>query len=120
MIEFLLKWIVLSAAFWGTAQLIPGVKIKSFGSSILVSAIYATLSLFIGWLLFAIFSIGTLGLGYVLAFITWWIIGAIILLLTDKLTHRFNVAGFGTALIASAVIAILNTIGHWLISAMMS
>lgn len=116
MIEFLLKWIVLSAAFWCTAHLIPGVRIKSFGSSLIVSAIYATLSLLVGWLLFAIFSIGTLGLGYLLAFITWWIIGAIMLVLTDKLTTRFNVQGFSTALIASAVIAILNTIGHWLIS----
>ena len=115
MIEFLLKWIVLSAAFWGTAHLIPGVKIRSFGSSVVVSAIYATLSLLVGWLLFAIFSIGTLGLGYILSFITWWIIGAIMLVLTD----RFNVAGFGTALIASAVIAVLNTIGLWLINTLL-
>ena len=119
MIEFLLKWIVLSAAFWGTAHLIPGVKIRSFGSSVVVSAIYATLSLLVGWLLFAIFSIGTLGLGYILSFITWWIIGAIMLVLTDKLTDRFNVAGFGTALIASAVIAVLNTIGLWLINTLL-
>lgn len=113
MIAFLLQWLVLSVAFWGTAQVLPNIEVKSFGSSIIVTAVYATLCFFVGWLLFAVFTIGTLGIAYILAFITWWIIGAMMLMLTDKLTSSFTVKNFPTALVASALIAIFNSIGHW-------
>lgn len=112
----LIKWLILSIAFWGTARLVPGVNIRSFGSSLIVSAIYATLCFFVGWVLFAVFSVGTLGVAYLLSFITWWIIGALMLKLTDKMTSRIEVKNFGTALVASAIIALLNTLGHWAVN----
>ena len=118
MLGFLLEWLILSVAFWGTAQLVPGVRLDGWKASVFVSAVYATLHLLIGWLLFAVFAIGTLGVAYLLAFITWWVIGAIVLLLTDAFTRRFEVAGFGTALIASAVLALLGSVGHWVVGAM--
>ena len=117
MIAFLIKWLILSAAFWGTAQILPGVKVKSFGSSIVVSAIFGLLSFFVGWFLFAFLTITTFGLAYLLAFLTWWVIGAVMLLMTDAMTDRFEVSGFGVAMLAALVIAILNSAGHWLVSA---
>ena len=116
MAGFLLEWLILSVAFWGTAKLVPGVRLDGWKASVFVSAVYATLHLLVGWLLFAVFSIGTLGLAYLLAFVTWWIIGAIVLLLTDAFTKRFEVAGFGTALVASAALALLSALGHWVAS----
>ncbi len=109
----LMKWLILSVAFWATAKLLPGVRVNGFGSSILAAAIYAVLSVIVGWVLFAVLTIGTLGIAYLLGFITWWFIGAVVLLLTDELTDSFDVDGFGAALIASAVIAGLNAFGHW-------
>ena len=120
MLHFILQWLVLTVAFWITSQVMPGVRVKSFGSAVIVAAIYATLSVLLGWLLFAVFSVGTLGLGYLLSFITWWIIGALMLLLTDKISSRFSVSGFGTALIASALIALFSAGGRWLIDAILT
>jgi putative membrane protein len=116
MVAFLIKWLILSAAFWGTAQILPGVKVRSFGSSIVVSAIFGLLSFFVGWFLFAFLTITTFGLAYLLAFITWWVIAAVMLLFTDALTDRFEVDGFGIALLAALVIALLNGAGHWMVN----
>ncbi len=120
MFGLLLEWLVLSAAFFGTAQLLEGVKIESFGSSLVVTAIYATLNLFLGWLLFTVFAVGTLGLGYLFAFVTWWVIGAIMLMLTDAFTKRLSVKGFGTALVASAVISLFSSVGHWVVNTLLA
>ena len=116
MLAFFLQWLVLSAAFWITAKILPGVKIKGFGTSILAAAVFAILSVVVGWLLFAAFTIGTLGLAWLLKPLTWWIIGAIVLKLTDVFFRDFKIDGFGTALLASAIIAITGAIGDWGIS----
>jgi putative membrane protein len=111
--EFLLSWLILSFAVWATAALLPGMRIKSFPSAILVAGLFGILNFFLGWLLFTIFTIGTLGLAWLLAFVTRWIINAIILKLTDSLTDRLEIDGFGWALIAAAVMSLAGTVGEW-------
>jgi putative membrane protein len=111
--EILLSWLILSFAVWATAQLLPGVHIKSIGSAVLVAALFGILNFFLGWLLFAVFAIGTLGLAWLLAFITRWIINAILLKLTDALTDHIKIDGFGWALGAAALMSLLGTIGEW-------
>lgn len=113
--EFLLSWLILSFAVWATAALLPGMRIKSFPSAILVAALFGILNFFLGWLLFAVFTIGTLGLAWLLAFITRWIINAIILKLTDAMTDHLKIDGFGWALAAAAVMSLLGTVGEWVV-----
>ena len=119
MVDFLLKWLVLSAAFWGTAQLLPGIRLRDWKSAAIVSAIYALLAFVVGKLLFVIFTIGTLGIAYLLAVVTWWIIGAIILVITDKVSSRLEIDGFKWALIASALISVLTGVGYWVVGALL-
>ncbi|HEX6998050.1 MAG TPA: phage holin family protein [Gammaproteobacteria bacterium] len=113
--ELLLSWLVLSVAVWLTAVILPGFHVKSFVSAILVAAIFGVLNFLLGWLLFALLTVVTLGIAYLLAFITRWIINAILLMLTDKLTDHLHIDGFGWALGGALLMSLLGTLGEWLI-----
>jgi putative membrane protein len=115
----LLSWLVLSFAVWLTAVVLPGFHVRSFGSAIVVAAIFGILNFLLGWLLFAIFTIATLGLAWLLAFITRWVINAILLLLTDRLTDRLTVDGFRWALGGALMMSVIGTVGEWLVRAIM-
>jgi len=111
----LLSWLVLSFAVWLTAVVLPGFHVRSFGSAIVVAAIFGILNFLLGWLLFAIFTIATLGLAWLLAFITRWVINAILLMLTDRITDRFTVDGFRWALGGALMMSVIGTVGEWLV-----
>jgi putative membrane protein len=117
-VEFLLSWLVLAFAVWATAAILPKVHIKSFGSAVWVAALFGVLNFFLGWLLFAVFTIGTLGLAWLLAFITRWIINAILLKLTDAMTDSLKIEGFSWALIAAALMSLIGTVGEWVVSSL--
>jgi Mycobacterial 4 TMS phage holin, superfamily IV len=51
----------------------------------------------------------------VLAFIIPWIINAILLVLTDKLTDHLKIDSFGWALGGALVMAAIGTLGEWLV-----
>src|SRR5690606_27886132 len=113
--SLLLSWLILSLAVWLTAAVLPGFHVKSFGSAVLVAAIFGVLNFLLGWLLFAIFAVATLGLAWLLAFITRWIIDAIVLKLTDSLTDHLTIDGFGWALGGALMMSAIGTIGELLL-----
>jgi putative membrane protein len=113
LMELLLSWLVLSFAVWVTDAVLPGFHVKSFGSALLVAAIFGILNFLLGWLLFAVFTIVTLGIAWLLAFITRWIINAILLVLTDKLTDHLKIDSFGWALGGALMMSLIGTIGEW-------
>lgn len=116
MLNLLLNWLIVAFAVWATATVLPGVHVKSFKSALVVAAVFGVLNFVLGWLLFTVFTIGTLGLAYLFAFITWWIINAILLKLTDAMTSSFRVDGLLTTLLASAMISVFSVLGHWLVA----
>ncbi len=111
----LLSWIILSLAVWLTAVLLPGVHLKDFWSAFVVSALFGILNFFLGWIFFTLFTILTLGVAFILAFITRWVINAIILKIVAALTDRLEIDGFGWALLAALVMSGLGTLGQWLL-----
>jgi putative membrane protein len=113
--ELLLSWLILTFAVWLTATLLPGFHVKSFGSALLVAAIFGVLNFLLGWLLFAVFTIVTLGLAWLLAFITRWIINAILLMLTDRLTNHLQIDSFWWALGGALMISIIGSLADLLI-----
>jgi putative membrane protein len=115
----LLSWLILSFAVWLTAELLPGVHVRSFGSAVLVAAIFGILNFFLGWLLFAVFTVATLGLAWLLAFITRWIINAILLKATDALTDHLSIDGFRWALVAALIMSAIGTGGEWLVTSVL-
>jgi putative membrane protein len=74
----------------------------------------ASFNWLIGWLLFVLLGIASLGIGFLLAFITRWIVNAILLKVTDALSSNLNVRGFSTALWAALLLSLFATIGQWL------
>lgn len=113
--SFLLSWMILSLAVWITAVVLPGFHVKSFGSAILVAALFGVLNFFLGWIFFVLFAVATLGIALLLAFITRWIINAIILKIVDALTDHLSIDGFGWALGGALMMSALGTLGEWMV-----
>lgn len=111
----LLTWVILSLSVWITAVVLPGFHVKSFGSAFVVAAIFGVLNFFLGWIFFTIFAIGTLGIAILLAFLTRWIINAILLKMTDALSDALKIDSFGWALGGALMMSVLGSLGEWLI-----
>lgn len=111
----LLSWLILSVAVWVTAAVLPGITVRSFGGAIWAAAIFGVLNALLGWLLFTVFTVATLGLAWLLAFLTRWVINAILLLLTGKLTDALEVRSFGSALLGALVMSATGTFLQWLL-----
>ncbi|MEB2311253.1 MAG: phage holin family protein [Sorangiineae bacterium] len=116
MTNVVLSWLILSVSVWIISRVLPGFQVKGFGAAIGVAAIFGLLSWLIGWLLFIVIGIGTLGVGFLLAFVTRWIVNAILLKLTDALTDKLTIKSFSTALVAGLLMSALGTLGQWALS----
>ena len=115
MIQALLSWLVLSVAVWLTAQLLPGIHIKRFSGALLVAAVFGILNYLLGWLLFVVIGVATLGLGFLLAFASRWFINAVFLHISAKATQAIKIDSFGWTLVGAAVMAGLGTVGEWIL-----
>lgn len=111
----LISWLILSVAVWATAALLPGFHVKGFKSAVIVAAIFGLLNFLLGWLLFVVFTVATLGIAWLLAFITRWIINALLLKLTDRLTDHLKIDSFGWALAGAFVISLVAAIVQWVL-----
>lgn len=107
--NLVVSWVALTIAFWAASALVPGVKIEGgIRSHLFVAAILGTLTWLLSDALFVALGIATLGLGFLLAFVTRLVVGAVLLLITDKITRRVKVDGFRSAFLASLVIAVVG------------
>lgn len=97
--------------------MLPGIHVKSFGSAFGVAAIYGLLKYFLGWIFFVVFAIGTLGIAVLLAFITRWIINAILLKITDAVSDALTVDSFGWALSGALMMSFIGSVGEWVVRA---
>lgn len=114
--HLVVSWLMLSLGFYLTGLLVPGFEVRrGFRGALLVGAVFGVLHFAIGWFLFAVIGIGTLFLGFVFAFITWWLVSAILLKLTDALTETLAIDRFRTALIGAAVLSLFSTVGNYLL-----
>lgn len=115
MVSILLSWLIASGAFWATAQLLPGFEIRGFKGALIVAAIFGIINALIGWLLFLFIGIASLGIGFLLAFLTRWLVNAILLKVTDAISSSLRIDSFKTALIGALLISVFTTIGQWLV-----
>jgi putative membrane protein len=113
--NLLLEWFVLSLAVWVTSMVLPGFHVKNFVSAIWVAALFGIINFLVGWFFFALFTVFTLGIAYLLAFITRWIIDAIVLKIVDKMSDSLEIDGFRWALGAALMMSLLGTLGEWLL-----
>lgn len=114
--SILISWLVVSLSVYLTALALPGFHIKKTSSVLLIAALFGVLNFLLGWFFFTVFTVLTLGLAYLLAFITRVIVNAIILMIVDKATDHLKIDGFKWALAGAILMSLIGTGAQWLIS----
>jgi len=108
--HYLWSFLLLSVAIFIVANFMPGIKIKSMGTTLLVALVYSLVNFLLGWLL------RFLALPFI--FITFglfnFVVNAVILWLTDVLMDDFEIDGLLNTLIAAFLITVINSGLRWL------
>src|SRR5690606_42066212 len=87
----LISWITIAFGLWVADKILDGLEVKGgVVSYLIVAAIFGTLSFLLGWLIYAILGIVTLGLGFLLSFITRLTVAAILLKVADVMSDRMR------------------------------
>lgn len=106
MLEFLLWLLVNALGVYLAAALLPGVKLKGFGSALLVALVLAVANAVIRPVLVILtlpLTILTLGLFLL-------VINALIIILVDALLEGFRTRSFWWAMLFSVVLAVVNMV----------
>ena len=111
----LLTWLLLSVSVYVTAQVLPGFRVEGFAGALVIAALLGALNLLIGWLLFFAIGVGTLGLGFLLAFVTRTVVTAILLKMIDGLSKSLSIRSFGTAFFGALIMSFVGTLGEALL-----
>ena len=111
----LISWITIAFGLWVADKVLDGLEIKGgVVSYLIVAAVFGTLSFLLGWLIYGILGIVTLGLGFLLSFITRVIVAAILLKVADVISSRLRITSFKVAVIAAVIMSLINSLGDLL------
>ena len=99
------SWLLSAVALWIVSQIVPGVRVRDFGSAmigvVIIAFVNATVGPVVKFFAFP-FTLITLGLFLL-------VINAALLKLSSLFTPGFEVRGFFSALLGSVLITILNS-----------
>jgi putative membrane protein len=104
---WILQLIIEAGVLLLLAYIHPGVKVKSFGTAIVVALVIGILNATIGFILRFTLNLMTL---WILSFFVRLFVSAIVIWLTDKLFTGFELRSFGTAVLVACVLAIVGTL----------
>jgi uncharacterized membrane protein YvlD (DUF360 family) len=111
----LLGWVTATLGLWFASQVLDGVRLVSFADAVWAGALLGILQAVLQGPIFVLLGIGTLGLGFLLWFITRWIAAALVIMLTSALSSRFDVRGFWPALITAFIVALTGSVIRWVL-----
>ena len=63
-----------------------------------------------GGLLYRLIGVLTLGVGFLLGFVTRWLVTALLLVVVDKLADSLKIRSFGTALLGGIIITFVTSV----------
>lgn len=105
----LISWATVAVGLWLCSRVIPDFEVTGDWKSYLVlSALLGVLQFLLGWLLFLVLGVVSLGLGFLFAFVTRLIVTAIVLRIVDVLSSRLTIRGFVPALLGAVVLALTS------------
>ena len=107
MIEILIVWLATVLGLGIATLITPGIKAKNLLTFLIAAAVLGLINAFIRpvlWLLTAPLSVLTFGL-FVL------VINALMIMLAAALVPGFEVRGFGSALLAAIIMAVIGGVG---------
>ena len=108
----LLHLVVLTLVVLGLARALPGFRIRSTATALMVAVVFSLLNWSVAWLIRAVLflpAILTLGL---LFLVIPLIVNVIVLWLTDKFLSAFEIADGRTLWLAAGVITLVNFVFH--------
>jgi uncharacterized membrane protein YvlD (DUF360 family) len=111
--HMILAWLVLSISFWLTAAILPGFRVDGFWGAVKAAAVFGILNWLLGQFFFVVLGIATLGIGFLLAFLTRWFVMAILLKFSDALSSSIKIASFGTAVVGALLMSGIGTLAEW-------
>ncbi len=112
MAGILIQWIVSALVLMGTAYLLPGFEVRSFGSALLAAFVIGCANVLVKPILILLtLPITLLTLGLFL-----WAINAMILKLCAAITPGFAVDSWGSAFLGALIIAVLSSLAIWLLT----
>ena len=104
MIQHIIHLCIFAVAVLLTAKVVPGIRVKSFGSAFFFAFVLAILDkLLYGVLVFLSFPLIALSLGLFLL-----VINAFLWILADKLTSGVEIDGWGAAILGSLLTSVIN------------
>jgi putative membrane protein len=108
-------WLIHSLALWITAQFLPGFKVNGYWGALKVSALFGLFNFLLGWILYGFIGIASLGIGFVLAFVTRTLVNAILLKLTDAFSESLEIKGFAPAVLGALSISVIGSVAELMI-----
>src|SRR3954451_4586762 len=104
----LLHLAVLTITVMPLARFLPGVRLRSAGTAVLVAIVFSVLNFFLAWLIKAVLFVpAILTLGLLFLFLPF-IVNTVLLWLTDKLLRAFEIETLGSLLLSAAAITVVN------------
>lgn len=104
----LIAWLLSAAAFLGVSKFLPGFRIGSFGTALVVAAVYSIVYIVLHFILFKILWILTIPLVILTLGIIFFVVNTVVLWLTDKLVEDFHIDSTATLIIAAVLLTIIN------------
>jgi putative membrane protein len=115
-VNWLVSWLIQSLAVWLTAAVLPGFELRGgVFAAVRVAALFGVLQFLLGGLIYFGIGVGTLGIGFLLAFLTRWLVSAILLKLVDALSSSLTIVSFGRAFLAALLMSAIGTAGEALL-----
>ena len=102
----LVNWVLTALGFLAVAHLVTGFRVSGLGPALIAALVFGLVNSTIGLLL----KLVTLPVTLITFGLFLLVINALMLLLASALVPGFEVAGFGPALLAAILLAVLNTI----------
>jgi putative membrane protein len=112
----LLQILALAVTVGALARLVPGVRVRSSGTAVVVALVFSLLNFLLGWLLTGVlravlFVPAVLSLGLLFVLVPF-LANAALLWLTDKLVDSFEIRSIRALVLSSAVITVVGGIFH--------
>jgi len=103
------NYLILTLAVLVISAIIPGIKLRSAKTSLVVAAVFGLLNFALFKVLF-MFTFPLVILKWVTLGVFGVVLNAIVLSLTGKLVKGFEVQGFGSALVGGLLISLVNLV----------
>ncbi|MFT3926187.1 MAG: phage holin family protein [Myxococcales bacterium] len=111
--SMIIAWLSASLGLFIASRVLSGVKLASATDALWAGALLGVLQWALYKFIFLALGVATLGIGFLLWFITRWIASALVILLTSKLSSRLHVDGFFSALITAFIVAAAGSAVRW-------